>query len=396
MLDLMFKRLPLFIRHTFYYDFKAAILFGIFGGAVLPFIAIVGRKTGATEFQIALLTAAPYISNAFALLWTEDILGTGRVWYVVWPNVIGRAVLLGMLFVADPFAYTIIIFIYMLISAMSFPSYASIMKTNYPDKERGRLMSYIRIGTACFWIAASTITGWILEKGTSHYHYIFPIAALFGILSAFEFGHIKVRREEIKRDGLAKFSHITAPFKDKSFITFLIVYSIFEFGLLLSLPLYPLVQVDIAHISNFAAGIFGTIYSIMWLMGFFFWGHFIDKHPLPNLLKVLFLIASIIPLIYLLTYNIFFLSIAQGIAGFIFAAIELIGYVVITRMASPRETPRYMAAATVLGGIRGATAPFIGAALMNTVGIKTVLGTSMLLMFSSIFFVRFVTQGEKR
>ena len=75
----MLKKLPLFVRHTFYYDLKAAILFGIFGGALLPFIAIVGRKIGATEFQIALLMAAPYIANTFALLWTEDVFGTGRV-----------------------------------------------------------------------------------------------------------------------------------------------------------------------------------------------------------------------------------------------------------------------------------------------------------------------------
>jgi len=59
----MLKSLPLSVRHTFHYDLKAAMLFGVFGGAFLPFIAIVGRKIGATEFQIALLMAAPYIAN---------------------------------------------------------------------------------------------------------------------------------------------------------------------------------------------------------------------------------------------------------------------------------------------------------------------------------------------
>ena len=197
----MLKSLPLSVRHTFHYDLKAAMLFGVFGGAFLPFIAIVGRKIGATEFQIALLMAAPYIANTFALLWTEDIFGKGRVWYVVWPNVAGRAVLFAIFFVTDPFDYTLIIFVYMLITAIPFPSYASVMKTNYPDKDRGRLMSYIRIGTACFWIVSSTVTGWILEKGTEGYRYIFPAAALFGILSALVFGNIKVRRSEERRVG---------------------------------------------------------------------------------------------------------------------------------------------------------------------------------------------------
>lgn len=360
------------------------MLFGIFGGALLPFIAIVGRKIGATEFQIALLISAPYIANVFSMFWTEDIFGTGRVWYVVWPNVIGRAVLFAMLYVSSPFYYTIIIFLYMLITAVAFPSYASVMKTNYPDRERGRLMGYIRIGTACLWIPSSIIAGWILEKGTENYHYLFPIAALFGILSAIEFGNIKVRREGKKKEGLAAFSHIMAPFRNIPFRTFLIIYSIFEFGLLLSLPLYPLIQVDRAHIPNLVAGIFGTIFSGMWLIGFFFWGRFIDRHPLSSLLALLCLVSSTIPLIYLLTYKLWLLSLAQGVLGFISAAIELVGYVVITRMASPKETPRYMALHILLGGVRGATAPFLSPVIMNRFGAETAFGLSAAFMISAL------------
>lgn len=380
----MLRKLPLFVRHTFYHDLKAAMLFGIFGGAFLPFIAIVGRKIGATEFQIALLISAPYIANAISMFWTEDIFGRGRVWYVVWPNVIGRAVLFAMFFVKSPSHYTIIIFLYMLITAIAFPSYASVMKTNYPDRERGKLMGYIRIGTAFLWIPCSITAGWILEKGTENYHYIFPIAALFGILSAIEFGNIKVRREGKKKEDLAAFSHITAPFKNMPFRRFLVIYSIFEFGLMLSLPLYPLIQVDRAHIPNLVAGIFGTIFSGTWLIGFFFWGRFIDKHPLSSLLALLFLVSATVPLIYLLTYNLWLLSLAQGILGFISAAIELIGYVVITRMASQKETPRYMALHIVLGGIRGAIAPFLGPVIMNGIGTETAFGISTIFMVSAL------------
>ena len=95
---------------------------------------------------------------------------------------------------------------------------------------------------------------------------------MFGILSALEFRNIRVRREDKGREGFAAFSHITAPFKNKPFIQFLTAYSVFEFGLLLALPLFPLVQVDKAHIPNLVAGVFGTVFSGMWLAGFFFLG----------------------------------------------------------------------------------------------------------------------------
>lgn len=384
------KALPPRVKHTFYYDIKAAMLFGIFGGSIFPFITIIGRKIGATEFQISLLTAAPYIATAFAIFWTEDILGKGRVWYVVWPNVVGRAILFCMFFVVNPFAYTFIIFIYMIITAIPFPSYASVMKTNYPDKERGKLMGYVRVGSACFWILASIIAGWVLEGDTYNYRYIFPIAALFGILSALEFGMIKVRLEKKKRQRLEAISHLTAPLKNKAFLGFLINYSIFEFGLLLWLPLYPLILVDKVHISNITAGIFGALYSGMWLLGFFFWGRFIDRHTLSNSLKLFFIITAFIPFIYLLTYNIYFLALAQMIAGITFAAIELIGYVVITRMSHHKETPRYMAIHVVFGGLRGSIAPFLGPIIMNNFGVQTAHAISLLLMLSAFLSVSFI------
>jgi len=381
----MLKGLPPTVRHTFYYDFKAGILFGIFGGLFLPFIPIIGRKIGASESQIALLTAAPYLANAFALLWTEDVLGKGRVWYVVWPNVFGRALLFGMFLVVSPFYYTLLIFLYMVITAIPFPSYASVMKTNYPEAQRGRLMSYVRVGNAIPWIVASTLGGWVLQRGTDYYQYLFPIAAVFGILSALEFGRIKVRREKRVKERVEGLTHLTAPFQDRVFRHFIITYTLFEFGLLLGLPLYPLVLVDEVHIPNLVAGIYGSIYSALWLAGFFFWGHFIDRHTTARTLSMLAIAASMMPLIYLLSRDLWFLGVAQAMAGFTFSAIELVGYVVITRMASPREVPRYMAVHIALGGLRGATAPFLGMAMMTTYGASVAFGLSLFLIILGLF-----------
>ncbi|MBI5683257.1 MAG: MFS transporter [Deltaproteobacteria bacterium] len=388
------KALPLRVRHTFYYDIKAAALFGIFGGCVLPFIAIIGRKIGATELQISLLTAAPYIATAFAVFWTADILGKGRVWYVVWPNVVGRGVFFAMFFITTPFPYTLLIFVFMVITAIPFPSYASVMKTNYPDKERGGLMGYVRVGSASFWILSSIAAGLILEKSTYNYRYIFPAAAVFGILSALEFGRIKVRLEKRQKERLATISHLTAPLKNRGFLKFIIIYSIFEFGFLLWLPLYPLILVDKVHISNITAGVFGALYSGMWLAGFFFWGRFLDRHSLSNCLKLFFAVASFIPLIYLLTYNIWFLAIAQCIAGITFAAIELIGYIVITRMSHHKETPRYMAVHVVFGGVRGATAPFLGPVIMNYFGAGTATAISLSFILTAFFTTSLLKKGN--
>ncbi|MBI5343985.1 MAG: MFS transporter [Deltaproteobacteria bacterium] len=362
------KTLPSYIRHTFYYDLRAAVLFGVFGGLFFPFMLIVGRKIGATDIEMALLSASPYLANAFAIFWAEDILGKGRVWYVVWPNAAGRTLLAGMFFVTDPAYYTALIFVYMLVTAIPFPSYASIMKTNYPDDMRGRLMSYVRVATALFWIISAALAGWYLEKDTSRYKYLFPTAAVFGALSALQFGRIKVRGEKKTRERFSSLSGLAAPFRDRPFLTFLALYSVFEFSLLIAFPVYPIVLVDEVRISNIAAGIYGALFSGAWLAGFFFWGRFIDRFSMRRTLAAIFLTGCLTPLIYMLTRNVLILSLAQLVSGFLFAATELMTYVVITRLAAPKDVPRYMAASVAIGGIRGATAPFLGTALYGVSG----------------------------
>ncbi len=378
-----FKDLPAYARHTFSYDLKSAFFFGIFGGMLLPFISIIGRKIGATNFQIALLAATPYVANAFALLWTEDIFGKGRVWYVVWPSVLGRSLLFGMFFIKGPGYYTALIFLYMLVTAIPFPSYASIMKTNYPDAVRGRLMSFVRAVTAVLWMFSAFISGLILERDTYNYRYIFPFAALFGILAAFQFGAIKVRDEKKNRESIKGAIHIMTPLKNRPFQMYLLTYTLFESGLLIALPVIPLVLVDEAHITNFAAGVYGSVFSSMWLAGFFFWGRFLDKHSIRHALMGVFIAGSFIPLIYILSRNIYMLGVAQGISGFVAAAIELTGYVVVTRMSSSREVPRYMASNVAAGGLRGAVAPFVGTWLLSSNGAGAVFTVSLLFIVSA-------------
>lgn len=383
----MLKELPPVARQTFRHDLGSAVLFGVFGGLFLPFIQIIGRKIGASEFQIALLTATPFIANIFALFWTEDIFGKGRIWYVMWPGAIGRTLILGMFFVSTPFAYTLLIFLYMAITAIPFPSYAYVMKANYPDDQRGRLMSYVRLGNAGMWVLASAIGGWILERGTGYYRYLFPFAAVFGVLSALEFGRIKmecgidiIKKCENHKERMVTLSHLAAPFKNSAFRWFLASYSMFEFGLLLSLPVFPLVLVDEVHIPNVIAGIYGSIVASFGLAGFFFWGRFIDRQTVGRTLSAVCLTASLIPLIYLSSRNLWLLGAAHAFSGLTYAAMELMGYVIITRMSSDREVPRYMAVHIALSGVRGGIAPFLGTALMSAYGASTVFWLSIILI----------------
>ncbi len=382
------NKIPFRARPTFFYDFKSALLFGTFGGLFIPFISIMGRKIGGTPFQIALLTAAPFIANLFSIFWAEDILGKGRVWYVVWMSAFGRACLLFMPFATTPPVYVLLIVLYFIVTAFALPAYASIMKTNYPTEYRGRLMGYVRVGSASAWIIASWIGGRVLEQASTNYRYLFPVAAIFGILSALEFGRIRVPLEKREMNNGIEWGELKKTLSNKEFLRFIIAFSAFEFGYLLSSPLFPLVLVDYSHISNQAAGIFGALFSGFYLLGFFYWGHFLDRHPKGLALSLTLLFTSAIPFMYLLSTNLWVLGIAQALTGFVAAAVELVAMIIITNITANHNVSRYMAVHITFSGIRGTIAPFLGTALMGLIGFKGVFGMSVFIILTGLVVSR--------
>jgi MFS family permease len=379
------KRLPRRVRPTFYHDLKAAMYFGVFGGLLYPFFPIIGRKIGATNIEIALLMAAPYITSLMTFLLTEDIFGKGRMCYVVWFNIIGRGLILLMFFIYSPFYYTLIILLFFFISAFAIPSFTYIMKSNYPDEQRGRLMGYVRIGMAVLWIIASWIGGFILNNQTGYYRYVFPVAAVFGMLSVWEFGKIRVRKEvKTRSQSIAVLEAVKIPFKDRAFLIFLISYTIFEMGFLMAMPLYPIVMVDYLHITNLQTGALGSVFSLSWLIGFFFWGMYMDRYSRQRVMITFYGIAAILPFLYFLKFSFGTITIAFAIAGFTIAAIEMISFNLITHMGPQRLVPKYSAIHITLSGVRGSIFPFVGIGLINIVGIKMVFLISTLLILTAI------------
>ena len=378
----IFKRIPFKTRHTFYYDFKSAIYFGIYNGAVAPFVAIIGRKLGATYFQIALLSAAPFVAYLFTPLWTYDPFKKGRIFYIKWSGIIGRGMLFFLFFITQPTSYVFIFFLFFFFVSISLPFYAGVMKSNYPDRIRGRLMGYVRVGIAIPWIAASYLTGLILEKNLYFYRYIFPLSAIFGILSAITFGRIKEQRKEkaeLQLRGLIDILKV-----DRVFSQYLIVFFIFEFATMLAMPLYPIFLVDIMHIPNYIVGIMGAVYSLFWALAYLLWGGYLDRiHPLRGTALILFLTAFI-PLGYFINGNFWIIGLAYAFMGISAAGLDLATLMNITYFSNISTAPKYMALHTTLSGIRGLMAPFLGIFLASLFGARPVfIITTLFVLFSA-------------
>lgn len=59
------RRIPLFIRESYYYDSATAIIWGLFWGTSVAFFPVIARKMGASNLQMAFLSMAPFIDSLF-------------------------------------------------------------------------------------------------------------------------------------------------------------------------------------------------------------------------------------------------------------------------------------------------------------------------------------------
>jgi len=384
------KRIPLFIRESYHYDSRASVLWGIFYGLSLAFFPVIARKIGASSFQIALLTAAPFLGSLFTLYWSRLSNRSNKMQFFIWIKTLARTVIFLMFLAINPWVFIIIVFLNAFFEQAGSPAYTGIMKEIYPDSHRGRAMGYVRGEQAISAIFACYIGGILLDRIS--YRYIFPLSAIIGLLSLFFFAKIKVKKqlkvENVKKQGLIPSEAIDVFRKDKRFFIYSLVFFTYGFGNLIAMPLYPIFLVDILHASNALVGKLGSLSSLFWIISYILWGKYIDKKGPLKSLTICFLLSSFIPLLYSTSFNLSFIILASIISGFNIGNGELSRINYIIKISKTENVQTYWGIDFTLMGVRGLIAPFIGVGLMNLVGIRTALFISFTVIFASFILIK--------
>lgn len=394
------RRIPLFIRESYYYDSATAVIWGIFWGTSVAFFPVIARKMGASNFQMALLSMAPFIGSLFTLYWSRLSSNTNEMHFFLFIKFLARIVLLLMCLAVNPFIFIFVVFLNSLLEQAGSPAYVGIIKQIYPEEYRGRAMGYVRVEQAISAIFACWIGGILLDH--YNYQYIFPLSALLGIFSLNYFRKIKIKNyKTLKRNSQKRNifpGEILEVFqKDKRFLFYSIAFFCWGFGNLLALPLYPIFLVDNLKLSNILIGKLSSLSSFMWIISYFFWGRLIDKKGPINSLLLCILISSFIPLFYARAYNIWPIILASIFSGFNVGGGELSRISFITRISTQKEVQKYWGIDYTLMGVRGIIAPLAGINLMKFLGIKIafissfgviLLGFILMVMFNLYYHSR--------
>jgi len=186
------------MRESYYYDSLGAITFALFTGLAASFFPIIARKLGTSSFQMALLSSAPFMGALFTLYWARlSATAVSQIGFFVKVKLLARAVILFAFLAINPWIFILLVALNSLLEQAGSPAYVRIMKEIYSDDYRGRAMGYVRMEMALAAVFTAYLGGFLLDHFS--YRYIFPLGAVFGILSVAYFGKIKVQKNDAKQ-----------------------------------------------------------------------------------------------------------------------------------------------------------------------------------------------------
>ena len=350
------------------------------------------RKIGATNTQIALLSSSTFIASLLSYIWLPFITRFHPMKILVIVKALARSLLFLMFWIKSSLYFVTLAVVYWILEIGVSPPYVEIIKSIYPEEDRGRTIGFVRVEMVLAIIIATYLGGWLLDRIS--YRTVFPIGAFFGLLSLYFFRKIPFKR--IEEENRVYYSLIFKDFfsiikENLSFRYYLTSLFLLGSGGLLSFPLYTIYLVDVMKISNFTAGKIGVCFSIFWLVSYFLWGKPTDiKSPFFTMLFA-FIVTPLIPFLYFVSKSLVPIYIASFLTGLNTGAFELGRLGINMKLAPKNRVQSYFGIDNSLMGIRGCVFPYIGTTLSSWITIKGVfLLSSFLTSFAAICFGKLI------
>jgi MFS family permease len=385
---------PADLRRNFSLDLTGAVLVGIYVAAINTFVPVVARRLGGSPFLLSLITAAPAAGNILAVLSAPYLQGRHKMPYMVAAWTLGRGLFLLMPFVVLPLPFALIVVSSWLIVSLPLPGYVEVMQRIYPDAYRGRAMAYVRVGyTACITVM-TPLFGRLLDVGS--YRYLFPVVAVFGILSGWTFGGVKYK-EVITRTRQGLLEPWRVLWQDARYRDYCIAFFVYGFGSFLTAPLIPILLVDELHLNYSQVGWLGMVNSIFWMLFYIVWGRTVDRRGGLWTIRVNFILTMVISLAFFGARDMWLAALGYIFTGITVAGVDLGWMNAIMQFARRDQVSDYTAVYAGMVGLCGMAAPLTGTTLMTVpwIGLRGVFLLSALLILLGWLLSRRVTVPER-
>lgn len=368
------------VRANFRFDLVSAIFGAALFGFVVPFMPIIVRRQGGSEFEVSLVVAAAFIGHAITPLGAYVLSGRPAVRTITAVSALARvAFLVGILTSPTPLLLATSYVLFWVVALSTISAYTTLLQGMYPDDQRATAMGRVRVGASLAGIVAATAGGALIDL-TGERQLILAGAVGVSLLGTVSFAFI--RPDDRHREPRAESPLRLVPMvlADRVFRRYLLAFTVLGFGNLMGATLYPLLLVDRYDASPTFVGLYTATSAAFTMLGYFFWGRRIDRGSSLSITLWNFLLVLGLPLTYLVAPEAVYLLPAAAITGFTLAAGDLTFFTNMVELAPRGKAADYMSAQSFVLGVRGTIAPFAASALLLATDATTLLGIVLTLM----------------
>lgn len=361
------------VRRNFRVDLTSAIFGAALYGFVVPFMPIVVRRQGGSEFEVSLVVAAAFIGHVAAPLGAYLLSGLPSVRTIAAMSLLSRcAFLVGLLITPTPLLLAACYVLFWILGLSTIACYTAVMQAIYPSEQRATAMGRVRVGASVGGILVALAGGALIEL-TGDARHVLGAAVAVSLAGAIAFAFI--RHDDRSSPPRMRSPLRLAPMAlaDRTFRSYLAAFTVLGFGNLMGATLYPLLLVDRFNASSSFIGIYTATSAAATMLGYLFWGRRIDRTSSITVTTWHSALLVALPLTYLLAPAPLYLLPAAAIAGFTLAGGDLTFFTNMVELAPPGRAPDYVNAQSFVLGARGAIAPFAASALLLATNATTLL-----------------------
>lgn len=397
-------------RKNFLYVQIDAIGIGL-AGAASPFLPVFLTRLGATNFQVGLLTSMPGITGlVLAVLIGRFLQGRRKI--VSWFSVSRLLVIssyaatgLAGFIVPQEYLVQTILAIWALATIPQIAlnvCFSVVMNAVAGPNLRYDLMSrrwsILGLTTAI----SVALVGQVLDQigFPVNYQLVFIGLSVGGLISYYFSSRIDLPEAELPPiptgRSLRQLSreYVKLILDRKDFVRFSLKRFIFQSGILLATPLFPLYYVREVHANDAWIGLINTAQTAVLLIGYFIWSRQSQKRGSYIVLLATTLGMSLYPALVSMTHRVELIAWYAGLAGIFQAGIDLVFFDELMKTVPVEYSATFVSLAHSMFYAASVFAPLIGTALATKFGLSSALLVSAGLRLAGFLLFAFWNPRE--
>ncbi len=281
-----------------------------------------------------------------------------------------------------------IFLVYYLGNTVIWPSINLFLKTSYRHDNFSRLFSYATTLNKIVMMVTTFVYGWLLDYDNFIFVYIFPVAALLGVLSVFLLSLIpyQTKQEEVKSNGMwesvkdSAWGMINILKTNRPFLDFQIAFMLYGFGFMTSVTVIVLFFEHGLGLNYSSVAFYKNGYNVLAIMLLPFFGKMMGKvdprrfSMIPFMAMFLFILSLIFTWYYPIYTEFWDIRLHYGLIFYIFfhgifaATMALTWFIGSAYFCKPEEAGNYQSVHLVLTAFRSLFAPLLGIAFYEAWG----------------------------